>query len=203
MNWPFDPLKMFGYDVIEADPPTEFTLYSEAGNKKSASAHYDTMTWGDLAAMPVGHLAKANAILLLWACAPTLPQSLDLMKRWGALYKTELIWRKVTKNGKPRMGPGYRARGLHEIVLVGVFGDEMQIHEPFPSLFDGVAREHSRKPNEFYDMVMKKTLGLSRCSLFSRESRPGFAGWGNEHGKFDPPPVTDQYLATAVASLEG
>jgi hypothetical protein len=26
---------------------------------------------------------------------------------------------------------------------------------------------------------------LDRCDLFSRETRPGFDGWGNEHGKFD------------------
>ncbi len=183
MTFPFTPLQMFGYDVLVVDPPTEFDLYSAAGNKKSASAQYAVMSWRDLAAMPVGHLAKA--ILLLWACAPTLPQSLDLMKAWGALYKTELIWRKTTKNGKPRMGPGYRARGLHEPVLVGVFGNEWQTHAAFPSLFDGVAREHSRKPDEFYDMVATKTPGLERCDLFSRQSHPGFAGWGNEHGKFD------------------
>lgn len=183
--WPFDHLRMFGYDVIVVDPPTEFALYSEAGNKKSASAQYKTLPWPVLAALPIGHLAKANAVLLLWACPPTLPHSLDLMKSWGALYKTELVWRKITKNGKPRMGPGYRARGLHESVLVGVFGDERQIHDAFPSLFDGIAREHSRKPNEFYEMVARKTPGANRCDVFSRQTHLGFVGWGDEHGKFD------------------
>lgn len=185
MTFPFAPLRMFGFDVIVADPPTQFELYSEAGNEKSASAQYDIMSWDDLGALPIGHLAKANAILLLWACAPTLPKSLSLMTAWGALYKTELIWRKTTKNGLPRMSTGYRARGFHECVLVGVFGDERQIHDAFPSLFDGVAREHSRKPDEFYEMVATKTPGLERCDLFSRQTHPGFVGWGKEHGKFD------------------
>jgi N6-adenosine-specific RNA methylase IME4 len=186
MTFPFTPLRMFGYNVIEVDPPTRFDLYSAKGAEKSAASHYDLMDWNDLAAMPVGHLARANAILLLWACAPTLRQSFWLMEQWGARYKTELIWRKVTKNGKPRMGPGYRARTLHECVLLGVFGDGPQIHTPFPSLFDGVAREHSRKPDEFYELVVRHTLGLDRCALFTRETRPGFDCWGAEHGKFDP-----------------
>lgn len=185
MTWPFEPLRMFDYDVIEVDPPTPFDLYSEKGNAKSASAHYDIMSWDDLGALPVGHLARANAILLQWCCAPTLPASLRLMERWGALYKTNLVWRKITKNGKPRMGPGYRARTLHEIVLVGVFGNERQIHDAFPSMFDGVAREHSRKPDEWYRLVVERTLGLNRCSLFARESRPGWDVWGKEAGKFD------------------
>jgi N6-adenosine-specific RNA methylase IME4 len=54
-----------------------------------------------------------------------------------------------------------------------------------PSSFDGVAREHSRKPVAFYEIVAKHTPGADRCDRFSRETRDGFAGWGNEHGKFD------------------
>ena len=34
--WPFDPLPMFGFDVIMADPPWLFELRSEAGENKSA-----------------------------------------------------------------------------------------------------------------------------------------------------------------------
>jgi N6-adenosine-specific RNA methylase IME4 len=26
---------------------------------------------------------------------------------------------------------------------------------------------------------------MRRADLFARETRPGFDGWGNEHGKFD------------------
>jgi N6-adenosine-specific RNA methylase IME4 len=56
---------------------------------------------------------------------------------------------------------------------------------PFPSIFDGLAREHSRKPDEFYRMIVEHTPGQERCDLFSRETRPGFVGRGKEHGKFD------------------
>jgi hypothetical protein len=30
---------------------------------------------------------------------------------------------------------------------------------------------------------------IRRADLFSRETRIGFDGWGNEHGKFDEPAV--------------
>jgi N6-adenosine-specific RNA methylase IME4 len=212
-DWFFDPLKMFSYDVAVVDPPTEFTLYSEAGNEKSASRHYKTVPWPELEKLPVGHMMKANGILLLWACPPTLPKSIRLMEAWGALYKTELVWRKITKNHKPRMGPGYRARGFHESVLMGVFGDERQIHDTFPGLFDGledprdgvmfdgVAREHSRKPDEFYEMVRHLTPGANRCDLFSRQNRSGFDGWGDEHGKFDQPTKSLRPLPETDAAI--
>jgi N6-adenosine-specific RNA methylase IME4 len=178
---------MFGYDVIVVDPPTKFETYSEWGNGKGAGSKYALMSWADLAKLPVGHLARANAIILLWACAPTLHFSFDLLKAWGALYKTEMVWDKRTKNGKRKMGTGYRSRGMHESVLLGVFGNERQIHKAFYGVFEGEAREHSRKPESFYEMVIAKTPHLARCDLFARQSRDGFDTWGNERTKFDQP----------------
>jgi hypothetical protein len=98
-----------------------------------------------------------------------------------------MIWRKLTANSKPRMGTGYRVRTLHEPILVATIGNPK--HKPLPSLFDGVAREHSRKPDEFHNMVLRHTLApMCRADLFSRETRPA-EGWGLEHGKFDGEPV--------------
>jgi N6-adenosine-specific RNA methylase IME4 len=73
---------------------------------------------------------------------------------------------------------------MHEPILVCTVGNPQ--HKPFPSTFDGIAREHSRKPDEFYDLVLRHTpQAFRRADLFSRQTRPGFDGWGNEHGKFD------------------
>ena len=55
-----------------------------------------------------------------------------------------------------------------------------------PSCFDGVRREHSRKPDEFYEMIAKKTPGLRRADVFAREKREGWDCWGDEVGKFSP-----------------
>jgi hypothetical protein len=101
---------------------------------------------------------------------------------WEERRAPQIVWRKVTKNG--RVGTGYRVRTCHEPVLLAIFGGRHR-HKAFPSVFDGLAREHSRKPDEFYRMVLDGTPDLDRCDLFSRETRPGFDGWGKERGKFD------------------
>jgi N6-adenosine-specific RNA methylase IME4 len=60
-----------------------------------------------------------------------------------------------------------------------------------------VAREHSRKPAEFYDIVLRHTpAAIRRADLFSRETRPGFEGWGHEHGKFD-----GERVSTGIGSI--
>jgi N6-adenosine-specific RNA methylase IME4 len=81
------------------------------------------------------------------------------------------------------MGPGYRVRTIHEPILVCTIGSPK--HRAFPSFFDGIAREHSRKPDELYDLVSKHTPDAFRCDLFARRTRSGFEGWGFEATKFD------------------
>jgi len=112
-----------------------------------------------------------------------LPQAIEVMTAWGFVFKSEIVWIKVTKNGLPRMGTGYRVRTMHEPILVGTIGSPQ--HKAFPSAFLGIAREHSRKPVEFYDLVRKRTPRWRRADLFSRETREGFQGWGDQHGLFD------------------
>jgi hypothetical protein len=56
----------------------------------------------------------------------------------------------------------------------------------FPTCFEGVRREHSRKPDEFYDRLRRVTRG-PRVDVFSREERDGFAQFGNETDKFPRP----------------
>jgi len=112
-----------------------------------------------------------------------LPQALAVLAAWGATYKSELVWRKVYRSGKQRIGTGYRVRTMHEPIVVGAFG--RPVHKALPSLFDGVAREHSRKPDEFYQLLRAATPAGARCDLFSRETRAGFTGWGDEATKFD------------------
>jgi len=74
-----------------------------------------------------------------------LPQALDTLSTWGAKYLSQIVWRKVTRRGRVRVSTGYRVRASHELVLLASFGGR-QCHAAFPSIFDGLAREHSRKP---------------------------------------------------------
>jgi N6-adenosine-specific RNA methylase IME4 len=183
-SWTFAPLRIFGYDVIVADPPWDFELYrKQTGDHKGAHRYYETMPTADIAALPVGHLARGDCLLLLWACGCMLPQAIDVMTRWGFIFKSEIVWRKVFPSGAPRMGTGYRVRTMHEPLLLGTIGRPE--HGAFPSVIDGVGREHSRKPAEVYRTIVARTPGAARCDLFARETRFGFSAWGDQLGKFD------------------
>jgi N6-adenosine-specific RNA methylase IME4 len=185
-TWQFGELLMFGYDVVIADPPWDFENYSDAGTVKGADPHYDVMTLAAIKALRVSDLARGDCLLLLWATgwAMATGQAQEVARAWGFNPISEIVWLKRTGSGKPRMGTGYRVRTMHEPILVCTTGNPR--HQPFPSFFDGVAREHSRKPDEFYALVKKHTPQAFRhCDLFSRQTRDGFDAWGDQVGKFD------------------
>ena len=177
---------MFGYDLIVADVPATFELRSAKGEAKSPQAHYDCMTLDELKALPVGHLCGVNTWLLYWTCAPLLREAFDVVEAWGFEYRTRFSWAKRTKNGRPAIGPGYIVRSRHEDILVCAIGSP-RYAKPLDSLFDGVRREHSRKPEEFYKRVEAFAPKARRCDLFARASRPGWDTWGREATKFDAP----------------
>ena len=182
-EWPFHGLQMFGYNLILADNPWPFSLYSDKGNEKSASAYYETMTMQDIAALPVGQLARGDCLLMMWCTGAVLPDAINVMKAWGFQYKSEMVWRKTTVNGKVRLGTGYRVRSCHEPILLGTIGNPK--HKPFPSLFDGLAREHSRKPESIYALCEKHMPDATKLDLFSRERRSGWDNFGYESDRFN------------------
>ena len=51
------------------------------------------------------------------------------------------------------------------------------------SVIHGAVREHSRKPDEFYQMVETLCLGR-RLDYFSREKRPGWEQYGSDLERF-------------------
>jgi N6-adenosine-specific RNA methylase IME4 len=182
----FAPLPAHSYDLIVVDPPWPFKTWSSAGQGKSASMHYRVMTLADIMGLPVRQLLKDDGVVLLWTTGAMLDQAVAVMQAWGVTFKTEISWRKVTRNGKVRMGCGFWARTMHEPILVGTVGRPRKFVPVLPSCFDGIAREHSRKPDEFYQMITQRTPGLRRADLFARERRDGWDAWGDEVEKFLP-----------------
>jgi N6-adenosine-specific RNA methylase IME4 len=178
----FDPLPRRSYDLVVIDPPVPFETRSEKGQGKSPSQHYRMMKLAEIMALPVRELLKDDSVVFLWAQGRSLHQAFVIMAAWGISYKTEHVWRKVTRKGKVRMGTGFLARSMHEPVLRGSIGEPRRF--VLPSCFDGIAREHSRKPDEFYSMLVEKTPGLRRADLFARERREGWDCWGDELDRF-------------------
>lgn len=183
-DWFFSPLTPLHYELIVIDPPWGFDLYSKEGAKKSALAQYDVMKDGDIRSMPVGNLASMNCLLYCLATAPQLPLAIECVKAWGFEYKSLLVWRKTTPAGKIRMGTGYRVRTTGEVVVVATLGNPKQAHIP-QTVFDGVAREHSRKPDEFYAICDRVMPNARRADVFARQERDGWHSFGNEITKFN------------------
>jgi N6-adenosine-specific RNA methylase IME4 len=98
------------YGLIAADPPWTFKTFSSKGLKKSAQSQYACMTPQQIYDFPVRELAAPDCWLLLWTSAPLLETAFGVIGAWGFAYKSCLAWRKVTINGKPRMGCGYIVR---------------------------------------------------------------------------------------------
>ena len=172
------------YRIVVADPPWTFKTWSERNQDigKGALAQYRLMTLDDIKALPVSDLFDGCGFLFLWTTgwAIATGQAHAVARAWGCDPKTESVWIKRTVNGKVRVGTGYIARSMHEPILICTRGKPGRLG--FPSMFDGLAREHSRKPDEFYALLAKRTPRARRCDLFSGGyTHPGFDGWGKPH----------------------
>jgi N6-adenosine-specific RNA methylase IME4 len=172
------------FDVVVADPPWTFATWSQRNQDigKGALAHYRLMSLDDIEAMQVDALFGKHGFLFLWTTgwAIATGQAQRVARAWGFEPKTEAVWIKRTVNNKVRVGTGYIARSMHEPILICTKGKPGRLG--FPSQFDGLAREHSRKPDEFYALLAKHTPGKRRADLFSGGvTRDGFEGWGASH----------------------
>ena len=170
-----------GYRTILADPPWRFNARNM--NRKVASRRFDpypTMSFEELAAVPVAEIAAPDSALFMWAIASHLDQAIDLGRAWGFTYKTMAWW------DKGRMSFGYWWRSEGEPLLLftrgqisrspGAGGVRQTIRAP--------KREHSRKPDEQYDQIETLVADGRRIELFSRQNRPGWTSWGLETGTF-------------------
>ena len=174
------------YRVIYADPPWSFKVWSGKGTARAAENHYSTMSLKEIKALPVANIAADDCALFMWAVMPQLPEALDVIEAWGFKYKTcAFSWMKKNKKSDGLFcGLGYWTRANAEICLLATKGKPRRMAKDVRQAVLSPLREHSRKPDEFYDVIRRVTQG-PRIDVFSRESREGFTTFGNEAGKFD------------------
>ncbi|MBP1845908.1 N6-adenosine-specific RNA methylase IME4 [Rhizobium petrolearium] len=184
MTWFFDPLLPLYYERIVIDPPWGVDLYSKEGARKSALGKYDLMKDADIMALPVGRLASMDCLLYCWATAPQLPLAIDCVKAWAS--STSLFW-SGERPHRPERSAWVRATASALLArLLSSRPSETQSRQAIPqAIFNGIAREHSRKPVEFYDICDRVMPHARRADVFARESRAGWHSFGNEVTKFD------------------
>lgn len=186
----FSQLKSGGYRTILADPPWQF----QNRTGKMAPEHrrlnrYRTLSLNEIAAMPVADLTLEPAHLYLWVPNALLPEGLRVMRDWGFEYKTNLVWHKVRKDGGPDgRGVGFYFRNTTELVLFGVRGKNartLAAGRRQVNIIKSQKREHSRKPDELYDLIEACSPG-EYLELFARGGRPGWASWGDQSESYFP-----------------
>ena len=177
------------FAVILADPPWRFETYSEKGQGRSAERHYPTMADEDIQALPVGALAAEDCVLLLWATMPKLPAAFAVMAAWGFVYKTcGFNWiKQKPKGGGLFAGQGFWTRSQSEFCIMAARGHPRVDLKSQTTVVHAPMRQHSRKPDEFYEMVESLCIGR-RLDFFSREPREGWEQMGNDPDRFEGGP---------------
>ncbi|MQA67094.1 MAG: S-adenosylmethionine-binding protein [Alphaproteobacteria bacterium] len=177
------------FGTVLADPPWRF----QNRTGKMAPEHrrlnrYGTMTLDEIASLPVSEAAAETAHLYLWVPNALLPEGIEVLRAWGFQYKTNLVWHKVRKDGgSDGRGVGFYFRNVTEIVLFGVRGKNARTLAPGRRQVNLIAsrkREHSRKPDELYDLIESCSSG-PYLELFARGSRDNWATWGNQSETYE------------------
>lgn len=194
------------YDIIYADPPWAYKVWSEKTAGRTASRHYNTQSLGYLACLDIASLSNPDCVLLMWATFPCLAEAFALGRAWGFRYKTvAFVWVKRNRHNHDLfLGMGYYTRANAEVVLLFTKGRPLKrVNKDVPQVLICPKGKHSQKPPEIRRRIERLFGDRRRLELFAR-SRDGFfpdteyEGWdvfGNEANSSIPVNL-NQYLFT-------
>ena len=178
------------FHTILADPPWQF----QNRTGKMAPEHkrlnrYPTLSLDEIKRIPIQDCLSDPAHLYLWVPNALLREGLEVMQAWGFSYKTNIVWYKIRKDGGPDgRGVGFYFRNVTELVLFGVRGKSPRTLDPGRTqvnILNTRKREHSRKPDELYDLIERCSRG-SYLELFARGQRQKWQQWGNQVENYTP-----------------
>ena len=173
------------FSTILADPPWQFrNRTGKMAPEHKRLSRYSTLSLQEIIDLPVKDLTNDTAHLYLWIPNALLTEGLQVMKRWGFQYKSNLIWHKIKKDGGPDgRGVGFYFRNATELILFGVRGKNARTLAPGHRQVNFLAtqkREHSRKPDELYTIIESCSPG-PYLELFARgPRRHDWKTWGNQ-----------------------
>ncbi|KAF0118431.1 MAG: MT-A70-like family protein [Rhodospirillaceae bacterium] len=182
-----DVLKTVGrerFSTILADPPWQFANRTgKVAPEHYRLARYCTLNVEDISSLPVEEISTPTAHLYLWVPNALLPKGLAVLAAWGFMYKSNIVWHKIRKDGgSDGRGVGFYFRNVTELLLFGVRGHHARTLAPGRTQVNYLAsrkREHSRKPDEQYALIEACSRG-PYLELFARGTRPGWTVWGHQ-----------------------
>ncbi len=193
------------FSTVMADPPWRFTNRTgKMAPEHKRLARYPTMTLQNICALPVADFMEDRSHCYLWVPNALLPEGLLVMSQWGFTYKSNIIWHKIRKDGgSDGRGVGFYFRNVTEVLLFGIRGKNARTLQPGRrqvNLFGTRKREHSRKPDEQYDIIESCSWG-PYLELFGRGKRENWTVWGNQ-ATDDYKPTWDTYKHNSAVAAE-
>lgn len=167
------------YNIIYADPPWKYGCVE--------GIPYKTIPIRDINCFPIQKITADNCALFLWVPYMILPKCIETLKQWGFRYVTvAFTWVKISrKKGTPLLGRGGWVRANAEVCLMGLKGKLKRESTNVSQIVLSPLREHSRKPDEVRERIVKLMGNLPRIELFARQTVKGWDCWGNETEKFN------------------
>lgn len=163
------------FDVIAIDPPWNYGTSYDAGGRRVANP-YPEMTQQELKAIELP--AKDDCVLFLWTTQKFIWDAKELLDAWGFTYRSMFVW------DKEKIGMGDLIRMQCEFCLIGIKGKPIfKDNHGIRDIIREPRREHSRKPDSFYQIVNDLCVGR-KLEYFSREQREGWTVYGNDTEKF-------------------
>lgn len=178
-----------GAGTVLADPPWQFSNRTgKVAPEHRRLSRYGTLTLPEIMEIPVSEACAPNAHLYLWVPNALLQEGLDVLKAWGFEYKTNIVWHKIRKDGGPDgRGVGFYFRNTTELVLFGTRGRlrTSQAGRTQVNMIRTQKREHSRKPDELYELIEACSPG-PHLELFARgKFSPEWHVWGNQADDYE------------------
>ena len=169
------------FSVIAIDPPWDYSEkggtnnsnYDQDGNR--GQVDYPTMTLEQIKNIELP--AKEDSVIFLWTVHAFLEDAFELLRNWGFTYKATMVW------DKEKMGMGRNIRLQCEFCLLATKGNPIIQGSATRDIMREPRRQHSRKPECFYELVETITIG-NRLDYFSRENRNGWSVYGADLNKF-------------------
>lgn len=186
------------FGCIYADPPWAFRTFSGENMTphRCAEDHYRTMTFDEMAALPVRDIAAKDCALFMWVVGSHLTEAIALAAAWGFEFKTDAFyWIKqrllqadqidlfTGDIAEPRMGFGYWTRKQVEPCWLFTRGSPARLNKGVRQVIVEPRREHSRKPDVARERI-EALVGGPYLEMFARSTRPGWVAWGNQTDKF-------------------
>jgi len=162
------------YDVIVIDPPWPYGTEYDPNGRRAASP-YPEMSLDEIKAIELP--ASDDCVLWLWTTHKFMRYSFDILDAWGFRDVAIVTW------VKDRMGLGTYLRSQSEFCVMAIKGRPTINLTNQTTIINGKLKEHSRKPDEFYEMVDSLCVGY-KLDYFSREKRNGWDQYGNDTNRF-------------------